>query len=180
MGGWCWTFICARLTDRVRMMSNTQTKMLGRVPDHYTLFLLFWSYKRLYMEIENNRYDEVVAARIEKYNIQLLISILFFKRLEPPDGDYIHENCATSSPAICLHNICVIDKWKPAVEEQSSPTFSDYSIEKCQQKKKKRKENLLRCIYAVKNREQREQIKKDFSIIITVAYTGWWLAPVLL
>lgn len=34
------------------------------------------------MEIENNRYDEVVAARIEKYNIQLLISILFFKRLE--------------------------------------------------------------------------------------------------
>lgn len=91
------------------------------------------------MEIENNRYDEVVAGRIEKYNIQLLISILFFKRLEPPDGDYIHENCATSSPAICLHNICVIDKWEPAVEEQSSPTFSDYSIEKCQQKKKKKR-----------------------------------------
>ena len=42
MGGWCWTFICPKLTDRLRMMCNTQTKMLGRVPDDCTLFLLFW------------------------------------------------------------------------------------------------------------------------------------------
>ena len=38
--------------------------------------------------------------------------------------------------------------------------------------RKKRKENLLRCIYAVKNREQREQVKKIFLLLLLLPIWG--------